>query len=232
MINKLNANFKIFLPVIHVANEDQGIKQTSLSLLNGADGVFLINHSIPYFELFWIYRKIRNLFPKSWIGINCLDLDPIQVIKRMPKDIDGLWVDNSYINEELGYNQGYAKDILDTIHDTGWDGLYFGGVAFKYQKKVKDLIKTTEIACKYMDIITTSGTGTGVPPTIKKIEIMSEIIHKNNKKLAIASGITPKNIKQYKSADIFMVATGISTNFTHFNPKLVKKLQQQIHFYI
>lgn len=225
MINKLNTNLKVFLPVIHVENESQGIEQATLSLLNGVYGIFLINHSISYSKLFKVYKNIRILFPESWIGINCLDLEPIQVIKKMPKDIDGLWVDNAYIWEELGYdNQEYAKEVLDTIHDIGWKGLYFGGVAFKYQKKVKDLIKTTEIACRYMDIITTSGVGTGIPPEVKKIEIMSKIIHKNHKKIAIASGISSKNINSYKMADIFMVATGISYDFTHLNPQLVREL--------
>ncbi len=57
---------------------------------------------------------------------------------------------------------------------------------------------------------------------------MSQIVHKNNKKIAIASGISPQNINYYKMADIFMVATGISHDFTHLNPQLVRKL----HYYL
>lgn len=228
MINKLNTNSKMFLPVIHVENKEQATDQTKTALDYGADGVFLINHYINYSKLFKIYKEIRRLF-NTWIGINCLDLEPIQTIKRMPNDVDGLWVDDTHIYEELGYdNQEYAKEVLDTIHDIGWKGLYFGGVAFKYQKKVKDLVKTTKIACKYIDIITTSGIGTGIPPKVKKIKVMSKIVHKNHKKIAIASGITPENIKRYKSADIFMVATGISYDFTHFNPQLIRELKFQI----
>ncbi len=149
----------------------------------------------------------------------------------MPANVDGLWVDDAYIYEELGYkNQGYAKDILDTIYNTGWKGLYFGGVAFKYKKEVRDLVKTTEIACKYMDVITTSGIGTGIAPEVKKIKVMSEIVHKNHKKLAIASGISSKNINSYKMADIFMASTWISRDFTHLNPQLVRKLKGTFRF--
>jgi len=216
----------MFLPVIHVEDKEQAINQTRIALDNGADGIFLINHHISHSRLFEIFKEIRELFFNTWIGINCLDLEPIQVIRKMPKDVNGLWVDNAFINENLEYDeQEYANKVLKTIHNINWTGLYFGGVAFKYQKKVKDLIKTTEIACRYMDVITTSGEGTGIPPNVKKIEIMSQIVHKNKKKIAIASGISPKNINYYKMADIFMVATGISYDFYHLNPQLVRKLQ-------
>lgn len=216
----------MILPVIHVESKEQAINQTRTALDNGADGIFLINHYINHSKLFGIYKYIRIIFPKAWIGINCLDLESIQVIEKIPKDVNGLWVDNTYIYEELDYdNQEYAKKVLNTIHNTNWKGLYFGGVAFKYQKKVRDLVKTTEIACKYMDVITTSGIRTGIPPKVKKIKIMSEIVHKNNKKIAVASGITPENINSFRMVDIFMVATGISYNFTHLNPQLVRKLK-------
>ncbi len=52
MINKLNTNLKVFLPVIHVVNKEQAKLETRIALNNGADGIFLINHSILYFKLF------------------------------------------------------------------------------------------------------------------------------------------------------------------------------------
>jgi len=222
---------RVFYPVIHVEDKKQGIEQVALSLLSGADGVFLINHSIPYFKLFDIYKYIRIIFPKAWIGINCLGLDPLAVIKRMPKDINGLWVDNPYIYEVLGYDdQEYGIEVLELIEEVNWNGLYFGGVAFKYQRKVKDLTLITSIASRFMDVITTSGPGTGIAPSVEKIKIMSRVAHKNKRKLAIASGISLSNVRDYTSADIFMVATGISYDFTHLNPELIKRLQLAIKF--
>jgi len=218
-----------FLPVIHVEEKEQAITQTRIAFDNGADGVFLINHFFGHSRLFEIYGEIRKLFGNEWIGINCLDLEPIEVIRNVPKDVNGVWVDNAFVDEELGYDeQEYASEVLDTILSVKWTGLYFGGVAFKYQRQVKDLIKATEIACRYMDIITTSGEGTGIPAQVKKIEIMSEIAHKNKKKIAIASEITPENVNHYKMADVFMVATGISYDFTRLNPQLVKKLRDNL----
>jgi len=223
----------MFLPVIHVENKEQVINQIQIALINGADGVFLINHYIEDEELIQIYKTIRILFPKIWIGLNLLGSEPLRAFELLPNSVNGLWTDNAYINEtsyinnkQLSDYQIYAERVIEKIKEKNWKGLYFGGVAFKYQKKVRDLIKTTEIACRYMDIITTSGIGIGIPPKVKKIKVMSKIVHKNNKKLAIASGITPENIIRYKSADIFMVATGISYDFTHFNPQLIRELKE------
>ena len=105
-----------------------------------------------------------------------------------------------------------------------WKGLYFGGVAFKYQKRVNNILLATKIACRYMDVITTSGNGTGVSAEPEKINLMSPIVQKYNKKLGIASGITINNIEDYKSVNYYLVATGISKDFFTFNPILVKKL--------
>ena len=123
----------------------------------------------------------------------------------------------------------YPIQVKNLINKINWKGLYFGGVAFKYQKPVNDLIKATKIACKYLDVITTSGTGTGIAAEPKKITTMAKIIKKKNKTLAIASGITIDNIKNYKYVKYFLVATGISKDFFTFNSSLVKELSDKIN---
>ncbi|MHA1490446.1 MAG: BtpA/SgcQ family protein [Promethearchaeota archaeon] len=220
-------NKKLFLTVIHVVDNDQAKIQAEIAINNGADGIFLINHSIHHLKLFEIHKEIRDSFPNAWIGLNCLDLLPISAIKLMPKDINGLWVDNAFIDENSN-KQKYPKKVLKSIKKKNWNGLYFGGVAFKYQREVNNLVKATEIACNYMDVITTSGMGTGIPPDTIKIKTMSNVVRENGKKLAIASGITPENIQNYKDADIFLVSTGISRDFNNFNPILVKELSEKI----
>jgi predicted TIM-barrel enzyme len=87
----------------------------------------------------------------------------------------------------------------------------------------------TQIACHYMDVVTTSGSGTGMAAEPEKIKTMSTVAKKYNKKLGIASGITPNNIKDYESVTYFLVATGISKDFHTFNPLLVKELSEKIH---
>ncbi|HEC40230.1 hypothetical protein LCGC14_0999760 [marine sediment metagenome] len=224
-----NINNKFFLPVVHALNIDQTMRQLKIAFSCKADGVFLIGHGIRYNELFGIYSQIRDVYPFKWIGLNCLDLRPLELFSRIPKGVNGVWVDNAYINEELDVNkQEYPLQVKNLINKIKWEGLYFGGVAFKYQKRVNNPILATKIACQYMDVVTTSGLGTGISAEPEKIKSMSPIVKKYNKKLGIASGITINNVEDYKSVNYFLVATGISTDFYTFNPELVKELSDKI----
>ena len=225
-----NINNKFFLPVVHVLNLEQAMRQLKIAFSSNADGVFLIGHGIRYNELFDIYSQVREVYPYNWIGLNCLDLKPLEMFLRIPEGVNGVWVDNAYINEELGINeQKYPLRVKNLINKIKWDGLYFGGVAFKYQKRVNDPILATKIACQYMDVITTSGAGTGKSAEPERIKIMSTTAKKYNKKIGIASGITPKNVEDYKSVNYFLVATGISKSFHTFDPLLMKDLSDKIN---
>ena len=227
---KLFTQNPYFLPVVHVLNLEQTIRQLQIAFNNNVAGVFLIGHGIRYHKLFEIYSQIREVYPYKWIGLNCLDLRPLELFLRIPEGVNGVWVDNAYINEELGINeQKYPLQVKKLINKIKWKGLYFGGVAFKYQKRVNNLNLATKIACQYMDVITTSGPGTGKSAEPEKLNKMSPIVKKYNKRLGIASGITPKNVEDYKSVNYFLVATGISYNFHTFNPLLVKELSDKIN---
>jgi hypothetical protein len=219
-----------FLPVVHCLNVEQTMEQLNIAFNNKADGVFLIGHGIRYNDLFEIYYHVRDAYPDNWIGLNCLDLTPLDIFLRLPEGVNGVWVDNAYINEELNIDeQEYPLQVNNLINKTKWKGLYFGGVAFKYQKRVHDILKATKIACHYMDVATTSGSGTGIAAEPEKIKIMSTNVKKYDKKLGIASGITCDNIKDYKSINYFLVATGISKDFQTFDPLLMKELSKKIN---
>ncbi len=229
-MSELFTQSPFFLPVVHVLNLEQTMSQLKIAFSNNVDGVFLIGHGIRYNELFDIYSQVRDVYPYNWIGLNCLDLKPMEMFLRIPTGVNGVWIDNAYINEELDINdQQYPLQVKNLINKNKWRGLYFGGVAFKYQKRVNDLIKTTKIACHYMDVVTTSGSGTGLAAEPEKIKMMSTIVKKYNKKLGIASGIRFNNVEDYKSVNYFLVATGISNDFYTFNPLLVKKLSDKIN---
>ena len=108
--------------------------------------------------------------------------------------------------------------------------MYFGGVAFKYQRPVNEWAKAARIAVNYMDVVTTSGPATGRPAYLGKIKEMKQAIR--NKLLAIASGITPQNIRGYLGVtDCFLVATGISKNFWELDTSLVKELVRGVRNY-
>ena len=106
--------------------------------------------------------------------------------------------------------------------------IYFGSIAFKYQKEVKQLDWVACLAKEYADVVVTSGDRTGSPPNLHKIKTIRKNI--DHSPLAIASGITPENVSQYKAyADAFLVATGISDSFTKLNSHKTEQLVKEIN---
>lgn len=225
--NKVFGSFHhVLLPVVHVETFDQALRNVALAQRCGAHGVWLINHSIYHEELYEIYTRIRAKYPKYWIGLNCLDLTPERAIRTMPADVDGYWADNASIDESAD-KQPRAERVLDAIRATGWKGLYFGGVAFKYQRKVDDLQSAGAKAAPYMDVITTSGPGTGMSALVSKIQYIKD--GAGDKPVAIASGVTPDNVSMYMPyATCFLVATGISSSFTELDESKMKSLLKKL----
>jgi hypothetical protein len=84
-----------FLPVVHCLNVEQTMNQLKLVFNNKADGVFLIGHGIRYNELFDIYYHVRDAYLDNWIGLNCLDLAPLELFLRIPEGVNGVWVDKN-----------------------------------------------------------------------------------------------------------------------------------------
>ena len=222
-------NRHVVLPVIHVASAEQARRNTAIAKTAGADGVFLINHSIASDALLNIYGEIADLFPNWWIGVNCLDLDPETVFARISPRVSGVWVDNAMIQEGQT-DQPDAEAVLRAQSENGWKGLYFGGVAFKYQRHVSDLTKAAQVARGFIDVVTTSGPGTGKAAHVEKIRTMKAAL--GDFPLAIASGITPDNVLDYlPHSDCYLVATGIGSSFEELDPVLVNRLIANVRAY-
>lgn len=217
----------VLLPVVHAENGEQTLRNVGIAHDAGADGVFLINHGITYTELLEHYATVREAFPRFWIGINFLDLGR-RGIKALPESANGIWTDNAGIIEHHSDPTAGARRDWRERQFIGWRGIYFGGVAFKYQKpEVVDMARVAELAAPFVDVVTTSGPGTGEAADPEKIRLMKEAI--GDKPLAIASGITPENISEYLPyADCFLVATGISSSHTELDPSLVYQLARQL----
>lgn len=213
--------------VVHVQDSHQALRNVLIARDEGADGVFLINHQTNHLHLTSCYKHVREKCPDFWIGLNYLDLDRFQMLKQLPPDAQGLWADNAQI-ELNQMNPVYEAQEFDNRRaESGKDFLYFGGVAFKYQRESTNPGKEAELAVPYVDVITTSGDGTGIAANVHKIQWMKEMI--GDHPLATASGITPENVEDYMPyADCFLVATGISFSDTELNPKRVRELAQAI----
>ena len=235
---------RAFFPVIHIDTQELAMSNAEIAVESGAQGVFLINHGrssdhrLPY-----IAMAIRQSFPKLWLGVNFLSMIPFDTQDFVnslepPYHFDGLWVDDAMVDESLAEddpNQG-AMRLAKEREAMTWSGIYFGGTAFKYQRPVeeKDLPTVARIASKYMDVVVTSGPGTGQEADLNKIRLMKEAL--GDFPLGIASGITLQNVEHYLPfVNAFLVSTGICMNdgkgedFYRFDPEKVKALADVIH---
>lgn len=211
MYNEQFPNKTIF-PVIHCRDFAQTLHNIGICENVGIKGVFLINHRISANKLLTIAENCKRI-SRLWIGANFLGLSVSQALLKA-KNLDGVW-----------------SDTLPTLEDKKnaetWGGLLFGGVAFKYQPLVRDVANAAKEATSLMDVITTSGDGTGIAADINKISKMKKAI--GDFPLAIASGITPENITNYLPfANAFLVATGISKNFENLDYDKLMLLTQAI----
>lgn len=227
---KVFAGRHVILPVIHVANEAQAMRNVLLARDAGCDGVFLINHGMKADRLLLIQHAVRDEQPKLWMGVNCLSVPTAEVFALLDDTVDGVWVDDAGIDENNG-PQPEADAIESARQASGWSGLYFGGVAFKYRREVGELEQAARISSRYMDIVTTSGPGTGEAAEPNKLGRMRQAL--GTFPLALASGVTPENVTDYLPfVDCFLAATGISKSFTELDPAKVAALVERVRGYV
>jgi predicted TIM-barrel enzyme len=212
-------------PVIHVLDQNQASTNISIAMEQGVAGVFLINHDFGVDVFLPIIRSVRAMHPDIWVGLNFLAVTGKDAFVRLAQldqegfRIDGYWADDARIDESrAAYDQREASEILDAREKCGWDGLYFGGTAFKKQRPVAevDYHHTASIAAQWMDVVTTSGIATGQEADMEKVDVFRDGVGKQA--LALASGITPENVGQYADAlDAVLVATGINYTDDFYN---------------
>ena len=219
---KFHSKGPVILPVIHVIDRGQTAANIDKLIAAGIRGCFLINHDFDVDTFLPIIRSIRAAYPDFWIGLNFLavtGLDAFPVLATLADEgcrIDAYWADDARIDERTD-DQTEADAIADTLQNCGWQGLYFGGTAFKKQRPVKpeDYATSARIAGGYMDVVTTSGVATGNAADLSKIAIFRQALP--DKPIALASGITPENAADYSNVDCFMVATGINIDQDFYN---------------
>jgi hypothetical protein len=231
---KFNASGPVVLPVIHVLDADQARKNIEVARDGGCPGVFLINHDFEKEKLIPIIKEMRRAFPDYWIGVNFLAVTgkyafPILGdLQREGCQVDGYWADDARMDERRAEDdQPEADEIAAIRQESGWNGLYIGGTAFKKQREVDPAQygKSARLATNYMDVVVTSGIATGHAADVGKIGIFRE--HCGETALGLASGITPENAARYADAvDLFMVATGINYegDFYNIDPNRLKQL--------
>lgn len=173
----------------------------------------------------------RIVHPDWWIGVNALDLDPMETLRRVPTDVSGLWFDRGGIDLSSPDPAREAREIAQARdRNQSWRGVHFGGVAFKYQPPCEDPAKEASLAAPYMDVVTTSGNATKQAPSVLKVASMRAKI--GTTPLAIASGMSPENVKPFlEYADCVLVASNISFSYTELDPKRVRALSDIVRAY-
>lgn len=210
---------QVVLPVVHVEDMRQTMKNAGIAKKSGADGVFLISmRGMWSDDLLEIQRVVKKEFPAWWVGVNLLGENSANIFSKLDEYVSGLWADNARINEQTE-SQVEAEAINSARESSNWKGLYFGGVAFKYQRQVSNLSLAARIATRNMDVITTSGPGTGQAADFEKIATIKASV--GDFPVAIASGISPENVSIYRDvADCYLVATSLlipgTEDFDHF----------------
>ena len=222
------------LPVIHVRDSAQACRNAATAIEAGAQGVFLINHDFVHEELLPILSEVRARFPSLWLGVNFLAVTgrkAFPVLGRLQAEgieVDAYWADDARIDERAPADgQTEAMEIAAAREESGWQGLYIGGTAFKKQRPVdpSDHETAARIAADWMDVVTTSGVATGEAADRAKIAAFRRGC--GNAPLALASGVTPENAADYApDVDAMLVATGInrSGDFYEIDPARLRRL--------
>ena len=213
------------LPVIHVLDNQQTERNVRIAIEEGAQGVFLINHDFAYVQMLPIIEHIRQRFPQLWLGVNFLAVtgkEAFPVLAQLARQgivVDAYWGDDARIDERSAHEQQTeAEEIVRVKVESGWNGLYFGGTAFKKQRPVEpaDYSQAATLASECMDVVTTSGVATGAAAGVDKIDQFRTGC--DTAALALASGVTPANAHLYcDKVDAFLVATGINKADDFYN---------------
>lgn len=211
-----------FLVVIHAEDPDQVLRNVDRALAAGADGVFLINHTISDAALSSCYFAARRRFKSAWLGLSYMRLSAPAALAILPMDASGLWVSDAGV-EETGPQPESVTSFATLRRAAGWSGLYFGGVAFKHQRPVRDAALAASAAAPHVDVITTSGSASGSAAPLSKLSGMRHAI--GHHPLALASGVSATNVGTYRPfIDFVLAASSVSDSQTELSPSKLAEL--------
>lgn len=200
------------LAVIHSRPKD-ALENAIVAMNCGCDGVFFISHGdMTPAEL--LYLSDSDVFPNPQ-GVNLLGFSVVDAMNMVGSRASMLWSDYT--------PSGLERETLEAEkHDMSFSGLFFGGVAFKYQPQPSDLLKAAEDVRGFVDVLTTSGDGTGHAPEVEKLAVLAEGF---GNKIAVASGVTPENVvPMLPYLSHILVSTGISKDFYTIDPDKCRRL--------
>ena len=234
--HRLMRTARVLLPVIHPVNEATALASVEVAIAANCRGVFLLNQGMTSAEVLQLVMTVRRLHPQLWVGVNLLGQRPEEVLAMglaaCEGRLDGIWSDNAHI-DETSSEQPIAQAFVDARRAVQWQGLYLGGVAFKYQREVPpaQLGAAGAAAAPYMDVVCSSGPGTGHAADLEKVASLRDGMVETSA-LALASGVTEANVRTFlPDVQAFLVGTSIESSFGVLDPMKTKRLADIIHFW-
>ena len=217
----------VLLPVVHPIGSEKALAAVHVAVACGIRGVFIIDQGMIERDVLALVREVRDRHPSLWIGINLLSRSPAGALVSALDacgTIDGIWSDDAGVYE--GGVDALAGSFVTVRQRLNWTGLYFGGVAFKYQREIahEDLGRAAANAVPYVDVICTSGPGTGLAADVGKVSALRSGLGGDHA-MALASGVTPENVRRYMPhVQAFLVGTGIESRLGVLDPNKIEAL--------
>ena len=180
--DKQFGKLRVLLPVVHCISPRQVLTAIDAAMDNGADGLWFINQGGMSAREVLAEAAQAHRLGVPFVGVNLLGAGRFAAVtdaSRYDDWIGGIWSDEAGISVRGGvYDARGCADVRDHMAQHNWGGLWFGGVAFKYQTPVppEQWGNVARMAAPWVDVITTSGEGTGIAAPPEKLAAMREAI--------------------------------------------------------
>ncbi len=216
---------RAILPVIHHASPGSARDSIGVAAESGADGVCLITQGASLHDVLVLAGWVRKTFPGPFVvGVNPLGGNDVAFAHA---DVDLVWTDESIVSLQ---NPGSGRMELPA-YLRGRTKPWAGGCAFKTHRTLppEGEVMATKIAAQYMDVVTTSGPGTGRAASVEKIKRIHGALE-GLVPLGLASGGTPENAPAtLPFVSLYLVATGIERRWGVLDPIRTRALVEIVH---
>ena len=228
------------IAVLHLCSDvadvvGHAVRQALMARDHGADGCAVIPAGIRSGATPLVTeaaRRIRAAWPECFLVANYMTT-PADAMRAVPMEVDALWTDKGVgpVGGKLKVSptSGIAKVAAEMAEvrlaeRSDWKGMWFAGF---FHKGDRNDVLDDDIAPRVEELTqglhaegaVTTGAGTGLPADPHDVERIRKALGPGLK-LAIASGVTGKNVASYcPYVDFFFVGTGIEQK----DPSLVKQ---------
>jgi predicted TIM-barrel enzyme len=215
----------MIVPVVHYADDEQALRNAARAFDAGCDGVLLIHMEGRNRLLPPIARVVKERWPDRLVGLNLLGAGAVEaIVAGLACGLDMTWTDEQLTHSgDAPWTE--ATEVVAMLRDHPGHVL-LSGVAFKHQAHEPRPDVAARKAVELGFVPTTSGAATGVAAEASRVADLRAAIGPDAP-LAIASGITPENVREYAPhLSHVLVATGVSSGFHELDPDRLSALRE------